>query len=72
MTPQPGSETSAIQILSNISRSKDNRTVKFGQLIEHNMRNIFLEKSYTKCGEETSPRPFFKKSKWSIYSLFLL
>ena len=32
--------------------------MKFGQLIERNMRNIFLEKSYTKCGGETIPRPF--------------
>ena len=30
------------------------------------MRNIFLEKSYTKCGGETSPRPFSKKSKLII------
>ena len=30
----------------------------FGQLIESNMSNIFLEKLYTKCGKETSPRPF--------------
>ena len=30
------------------------------------MRNIlFLEKSYTKCGEETIARPFSKKSKLS-------
>ena len=29
--------------------------MKFGQLIEHNMRNMFLEKSYTKCcGEDVS------------------
>ena len=34
--------------------------MKFGQLIEYNMRNIFLEKSYTKCGGETIPRPFLK------------
>ena len=27
--------------------------MKFGQLIEYNMRNIFIEKSYTKCGGET-------------------
>ena len=27
--------------------------MKFGQLIEYNSRNIFLEKSYTKCGGET-------------------
>ena len=30
------------------------------------MRNIFLEKSYTKCGGETIPRPFSKKSKFSL------
>ena len=35
--------------------------MKFGQLIEYNMRNIFLEKSYTESGGETSPRPFLSK-----------
>ena len=35
--------------------------MKPGQLIEHNMRNIFLEKSYTKRGGETIPKPFSKK-----------
>ena len=40
--------------------------MKFGELIEYNLRNIFLEKSYTKCGGETTPRPFFKKSKLSV------
>ena len=55
-----------IHILPNISRSKSNQTTKFGQLIEHNMRNIFLEKSYTKCDGETSPRPFSEKLKFSI------
>ena len=38
----------------------------FGQLIEYNMRNIFLKKSYTKCGGDTIPKPFSKKSKLSI------
>ena len=33
--------------------------MKFGQLIEYNMRNS-LEKSHTKCGEESSPRPFLE------------
>ena len=41
--------------------------MKFGQLIEYNMTNIFLEKSYTRCGWENSPRPFFGKLKLSIY-----
>ena len=47
--------------------------MKFGQLIECNMRNIFLEKSYTKCDGETSPRPISEKLKLSIsLDLFLL
>ena len=66
MTSQPWKETIAI-ILPNISRSKVNQIMKFGQLIEHNMKIIFLEKSYTKCGGETIPRSFSKKSKLSIY-----
>ena len=40
--------------------------MKFGQLIECDMRNIFLERSYTKCGGETSPRPFSEKLKFSV------
>ena len=55
-----------MHIFTNISRSKDNPAMKFGQLIEYNTRNIFHEKSYTKYGRETIPRPFFKKSKLSI------
>ena len=39
--------------------------MKFGQLIECNMGNIFLEKFYTKCGEESIPRPFSEKLKLS-------
>ena len=45
-----------IHIFSNISRIKDNHTIKFGQLIECNIRNIFLEKSYTKCDGQTSEK----------------
>ena len=41
------------------------RNNEFGQLLEYNMRNIFLEKSYTKCGEEASPRTFSKKSEFN-------
>ena len=40
--------------------------MKFGQLIECNMRNIFLQKSYTKYDEEISPRPFSEKLKLNI------
>ena len=40
--------------------------MKPGHLVECNMRNIFPEKSYTKCGREISPRPFSRKLKLSI------
>ena len=66
MTSQPGYQTIVIHILPNISRSKGNQKMKFGQLIECNMRNIFLEKSYAKYGGETSLWPFSEKLKLSI------
>ena len=63
MTSQPGKQTIVIHILPNILRSTGNQTMRFGQLIECNMRNILLEKLYTKCGGESSPRPFSEKLK---------
>ena len=66
MTSQPGQQTIVIQILRNISRSKVNQIMKFGQLIECNVRNIFIEKSCAKCGRETSAKSFSKKLKLSI------
>ena len=62
MTSQPGKQTISIQILTNISRSKGNQAMKFGQLIDYNMRNIFLDKSYTKSYmvEKLFPDPFLK------------
>ena len=44
MTSQTGKQTIAIHILTNISRSKGNQTMKLGQLIEYNRRNIILQK----------------------------
>ena len=61
MMPQPDQQTIVIHILPDISRSKGNQAMKFGQLIEYNMKNIFLEKSYAKCGGETSSKPFSGK-----------
>ena len=66
MTSQPGKQTIAVHVFPNVSKSKDNHMVKFGQLIEYNMRNIFLEKRCTKCGGEIISRPFSKKSNLSI------
>ena len=41
--------------------------MKFGQLTEYNKKNIFYEKSCTKCGGDTVLKPFSEKS--SIGSL---
>ena len=42
MTASTGKQTITIHILSNISKGEDNQKMKFGQLIEYNMRNIFI------------------------------
>ena len=52
--------------MPNVLKSKAHETMKFGQLMESNVRNIFQEKSCIKGGRETSPRPFSKKSKLRI------
>ena len=66
MTSQPGQQIIVIHILPNIARGKGNQTMKFGQLIDYNIRNIFFQKSYAKCCGETSPRPFSEKLKLNI------
>ena len=65
-------KTVLIHIFLNISRSKGNRRTKFGQVIECNIRNIFLEKLYTKCDGETSPKPYSGKLKLSISGSIVL
>ena len=81
MTSKPEKQIITIHVLPNISRSKGSQAMKFGQLIEYNMRNISLEKSYTKCGGNPSTRQTLQKIKvvqsldqWSemICSLYLL
>ena len=66
MTSQRGKQTIAIHTLPNISIIKGSQTIKFGQLIEYDMRNTFLKKSCEKCGGETIVRSFSKKTKLSI------
>ena len=48
MTSQAGLQAIAKHILPHISQSKSNQATKFGQLIEYNKRNIFLQKL---CGK---------------------
>ena len=42
MTSQPGLQTIAIHRLPNISQSKSNEAITFGQLREYTKRNSFL------------------------------
>ena len=67
MTSKPGTQAIAIRVLPNVSRNKDNEVMKFGQLIEYNMRNIFLEKSYTKYGKKLFPDPFLKNQNCGYF-----
>ena len=44
VTSQPGQQTITIHILHNISQSKDNQTMKLGQLTKYIKKNVFLKK----------------------------
>ena len=59
MTSQPGLKTILIHILPNISQSKGNHTMKFGQLVEYNKINIFF-KNYAE-----------NEAMWIVPDLFL-
>ena len=56
---QTGKQTIMKHVLPNISRSNDNQTMKFGQLIEYDVRNSFFQKSCRDSGRKTSLRPLF-------------
>ena len=66
MKSQTRKQIIAIYIVSNNWINKDNQVIEFGQLTEYNIRNYFLEISYTKWGGEASPSSFHKKSKLSV------
>ena len=61
MMSQHGKQIISIHILPKTRIIEGNQTMKYGQLKECNMRNIFLEKSYTKCSAETILKPVSKK-----------
>ena len=65
MTSQPGKQTIAMHLLPNISKSKGNQIMKFGLL------KPVYEKLYTKCGEETTSRPFSYQNWGYIWINFL-
>ena len=81
MPSQPVSQTIAMYILTNISRSKGNQKMKFGQLIEHTIGKCFSWKIIHKMWWRNYSQTLSKKSNLIIsldqlpkdlYSLFLL
>ena len=66
MTPQPGKQVIAIHILTNVSGSKGNQAIKFGQLI-HKM----WWRNYSHCEKSKLSISLNQYSK-VLYFLFLL
>ena len=64
MRSQTEQQIITILMLPNIPRSKANQRMKFSWLTEFSIRNIFLGKSYPKCGGEASPDPFIENQNW--------
>ena len=48
---QTEKQTMTVYILFNISKIKDKQTMKFGPLIEYNVRNIFFSKIMKNIGQ---------------------
>ena len=79
MTSQTQKYVITIHIFPNISRSKGNQAMKFGQFINKS-RSISPENSCTKWGGETSSEPFLENQNSAFlrinsvnnYTVFLL
>ena len=60
MTLETGQQIITIHILFNISSSQYNQAMKIGQLIEYNIRNIFIKNYTQNMVEKLVPDPFIK------------
>ena len=71
MTSKPGEQAIAIHILLNISKRKDNQAMKFGQLIEYNMRweTLFLKNHTWNVVEKLFSDSFLKNQNWAYLSI---
>ena len=70
-------KSTRLHIFPKFSKSKGKQAMRFGQLIEYNMRNIFFDRSYRKCARETIPRSLSKNQIQAYFwinsvKLFLL
>ena len=74
ITSQGGKHVIAIGMLPNISKSTNNQTMKFGQLIKCSMKNNFLEKLFTNLLKKLLPDPFLnnqnRANNWIISLTF--
>ena len=68
MTSQPGQQM-ITYILPNISPSKSNQTMKFGQLIEFSKINSFLQKLCRKSDRERLVSEIFLFFKKALYKV---
>ena len=60
-TSENGKQIITIHVLPSISRSKENQIIKFGQLMEYIMRNIFLQNQTQNVVEKLVPDLLLKK-----------
>ena len=60
MTSQPGYQTISIHIMTNISRSKGDQAMTFGQVIEYISETCFLKNHIQHVMEILLPDPFLK------------
>ena len=67
MTSQPGKQTIATYILTNISRSKGSRTINFGPLIEYEKHFSIRYRNQTENVEKLFPGPFLKNQNMNIF-----
>ena len=73
-----GQQTITIHILPNISISKDNQEMKFGESIKYKVRNIFLQRSCRKWAGRPVPDLFlflkklYTRSKQVVSTLVLI
>ena len=80
MMSQAAQQTTEIHILLNIWQGKFNQTMKFGQLIEYNMNNIFLVNHTKNVLERPVPdilweikiEHIFASTVWIVMNLLLL
>ena len=57
----------AIYIFPNISRSKGNQAIKFGQLIEYNIGTFLLKNHTQNVVEKLFPDPYLKICLFLLY-----